>query len=79
MGGSRHGAPFGAGVVHLDPQGRTVAGDLPDRDDLLPVQRHQRVELLHGLIKNNSMMTPLDIPNQCCQIGPDFPPNLAIL
>ena len=51
VGGARHGAPFGARVVHLDPQGRTVAGYLPDRDDLLPVQRHQRVELLHRLIK----------------------------
>lgn len=47
-----HGASFGPCVVHLSPQRRAVGGDLPDGDDLLPVQRYEGVEFLHSLKEN---------------------------
>lgn len=42
-------ASFGACVLHLSPQGRTVGGDFTDGDDLLPVQSDQGVQFLDGL------------------------------
>lgn len=44
-----HAAAFGACVVHLSPQSRTVGGDVPHGDDLLPVESDERVQLLDSL------------------------------
>lgn len=49
VGGPRHLAAFGSGLEHLGPERGAVHGDLPDGDDQLTVQGHQRVELLDDL------------------------------
>lgn len=83
--GPGYGASFGPRVVHLRAQKRAVRGDFPDGDDLLPVQRHQRVELLHGLRGKQSGVLTDDLqinrdppgrppmhPPSCCP--PEPPP-----
>lgn len=44
-----HGAASGASLLHLSPEWWTVRWNLSDGNDLLPVERHEGVELLHSL------------------------------
>lgn len=66
MGCPGHGASFGACVVHLSPQGRTVSRHFPDGDDLLPVQSDEGVKLLDRLQTREAEVSPLSVCPFAC-------------